>query len=135
MWAAISLGLMVGSFVPTIRVGQIVAPLIITVFLLFGGGLINLDRIPAALNWLQWLSIIAYSNKALAQNEFRGVTLDCTGSKIACFQNGDDILKFFGYDFPSLWYSILINACIGLAFLIIGYLGFRKTSEGLMRLK
>lgn len=39
---------------------------------LFSGLLVNLDSIPAALQWLKHLSIIKYTLHALAIEEFRG---------------------------------------------------------------
>ncbi|KAJ3087492.1 ATP-binding cassette sub- G member 2 [Quaeritorhiza haematococci] len=130
-----SLGLAIGSAVPNSRVGQIVGPLVIVLFLLFGGQLLNLDNVPQVFRWIQWISIIAYSNKALAQNELRGLPLRCTpGSAALCYDNGDQVLSSFGLESPSLWYCILINVGLSVGFLVIGFLLFNRTSRPLMRL-
>ena len=60
-YCALCLGFMIGSAVPTVQIGQILGPLIITVFLLFGGLLLNLPTVTWAFRWLQYLSIIGYS--------------------------------------------------------------------------
>lgn len=74
-----SLGLAIGSLVPNAIVGNIVAPLLTVLMLLFGGQLINrtlhpykhiiylylVDTLTPVLSWLQYLSIIAHTNKAL----------------------------------------------------------------------
>jgi hypothetical protein len=48
---AFSLGLAIGAAVPSAQVGQIVAPLITVLFVLFGGLLVNLEGLPDALRW------------------------------------------------------------------------------------
>lgn len=58
-----NLGFLIGASVPTATVGQIVMPLIIIVFMLFGGLLINLDSITVVLRWIQWVSLISYTYK------------------------------------------------------------------------
>ncbi|KAL3895831.1 MAG: hypothetical protein SGCHY_004460 [Lobulomycetales sp.] len=57
-----SLGLAIGSAVPTVRIGQIIGPLIVVVFLLFAGNLLNLETLPVALKWLQYISPIGYES-------------------------------------------------------------------------
>jgi hypothetical protein len=58
-----NLGFLIGAAVPTATIGQIVMPLIIIVFMLFGGLLVNLDSISVALRWIQWISLISYTYK------------------------------------------------------------------------
>jgi hypothetical protein len=56
---------MIGASVPTIDVGQIVTPLVLVIFLVFGGLFVNLDRVPVVLRWVQWISFISYTNKVI----------------------------------------------------------------------
>jgi energy-coupling factor transporter ATP-binding protein EcfA2 len=58
-----NLGFLIGASVPNATVGQIVMPLIIIVFMLFGGLLINLDSITIVLRWIQWISLISHTYK------------------------------------------------------------------------
>lgn len=134
-FTANGLGLMIGSAVPNATVGQIVAPLVIIIFFLFGGLLVNLENLPAFLRWIQWVSPITYCNKAFAQNEFNNLALSCQPGSSFCYSNGSDVIQAFSLGTPSLWYSILINVCLGIGFLLLGSLAFVKTSAPLMRLK
>ena len=133
--AANSLGLMISSFVPNAKVGQILGPLIIIVFLLFGGQLVNLDTVSPVFRWIQWLSIITYSNKAYNQNEFIGLTFSCSGPSTQCYTTGEQVLEAFGLLNPSLWYCVLINCCLMIAFTFLGFLFFSRTSAPLLRLQ
>ncbi|KAH9252748.1 hypothetical protein BASA81_009257 [Batrachochytrium salamandrivorans] len=103
--AANALGLLLGAGVPNVRVGLIIAPLVNIVFVLFGGQLVNLDKIPAFLRWLQWISIVAYSNKALTQNEFGGLVLDPCAPGRTCYATGEDVIREFSLGNPSLWWG------------------------------
>ncbi|KAH9274984.1 hypothetical protein BASA83_002696 [Batrachochytrium salamandrivorans] len=108
--AANALGLLLGAGVPNVRVGLIIAPLVNIVFVLFGGQLVNLDKIPAFLRWLQWISIVAYSNKALTQNEFGGLVLDPCAPGRTCYATGEDVIREFSLGNPSL-VGGFITAC------------------------
>ncbi|KAH6562521.1 hypothetical protein BASA62_009057 [Batrachochytrium salamandrivorans] len=132
--AANALGLLLGAGVPNVRVGLIIAPLVNIVFVLFGGQLVNLDKIPAFLRWLQWISIVAYSNKALTQNEFGGLVLDPCAPGRTCYATGEDVIREFSLGNPSLWVCVIINVGISVVFLIAGYFMFDRTSRPLLKL-
>ncbi|KAH9252747.1 hypothetical protein BASA81_009256 [Batrachochytrium salamandrivorans] len=110
------------------------APLVNIVFVLFGGQLVNLDKIPAFLRWLQWISIIAYSNKALTQNEFGGLVLDPCAPGRTCYATGEDVIREFSLGNPSMWGVCIINVGISVVFLIAGYFMFDRTSRPLLKL-
>jgi hypothetical protein len=132
-----ALGLAVGSTVPSARVGQVIAPLVIVILLIFGGQFVNLESVPPSLRWIQYISFISYSNKALAQNEFDGLNFayPCPDNpNNICNVAGNDAIKLVGLENPSLWYCVLINVGLSLAFMIIGVIGFAKTTAPLMRL-
>ncbi|KAI9141200.1 P-loop containing nucleoside triphosphate hydrolase protein [Paraphysoderma sedebokerense] len=134
-FTANSMGIMIGSAVPNVRVGQVIGPLIITVFLIFGGNLVNLGSGLEWIKWIQWISLIAYSNKALSQNEFSGLTFTCSPNTPGCIADGDKVLDIYDLDAPSLSNSIIILWGIGVGFVILGYFFFRISSRPLMRLK
>jgi hypothetical protein len=132
-----ALGVSIGSFVPSARVGQVIAPLVVVIFLIFGGQFVNLDNVPNSLKWIQYLSFIAYSNKALAQNEFYGLNFSypCpNNASNTCNTSGADAMKLYALDTPTLWYCVLINFGLSIAFTIIGAIGFAKTTAPLFRL-
>jgi len=123
-----SLGLVIGSIVPNPTVGQIFGPLIIVLFLLFGGQLVNLESLPVVLRWIQYISPIAYSNKALAQNEFEGLSFQCNPGAV-CYETGKQVLSAFAYDNIPLWTCVAINVGLMVGFLIIGFAFFQRTSR------
>ncbi|KAJ3252659.1 hypothetical protein HK103_001362 [Boothiomyces macroporosus] len=128
------LGLMIGSAVPSATVGQIVTPLVLIVFVLFSGLLLNLDTAPVFLRWIQWISFLTYTMKAFVQNEFNAnAVFSCTHQP--CFPDGPSVVKSYGFGTPDLWGSIAVNAGLGVAFLILGTIVFSYSSKPLMRLK
>ncbi|KAJ3088847.1 ATP-binding cassette sub- G member 2, partial [Phlyctochytrium bullatum] len=132
-FAANAMGTMLGSSVKSVQLGQILGPLFITVFLIFGGSFLNLDSAPQVFRWIQWISIISYSNKALAQNEFTGLTFTCAPQS-QCLTDGSAVIKNFALGTPGIWPSVFINIGLGLAFVAVGYVLFRRTSKPLLRL-
>jgi hypothetical protein len=68
-------------------------------------------------------------------NEFTSsLTLTCSAGE-RCYANGLQVVESFSLDRPGLWYSILINAGLAIAFCIAGMLVFHKTSAPLQKLK
>ena len=65
-----NLGFVIGAISPNAQAGQVLTPVILVVFMLFSGLLVNLDTITPALRWIQWVSLISYTYKMLVQNEF-----------------------------------------------------------------
>ncbi|KAJ3336599.1 hypothetical protein HDU91_001727, partial [Kappamyces sp. JEL0680] len=129
--AANNMGLLIGAAVPNVTVGQIVTPMIMIVMMLFGGLLLNLDSIPVFIRWLQYLSLIAYTYKGLAQNEFNsGLVFNCLKGE-QCFSTGEKVVEGFSLGDPSMWNSLFINMGLGAGFLLWGLIIFNRTSAPL----
>lgn len=95
----------------------------------------NLEKVPEVFRWIQWLSFVSYSNKALVQNEFdENVKFTCSAGQ-ACYSNGLQVVSAFGLGTPSLWICVIINLSLAMTFLIIGYFQFNRTSRPLMKLR
>lgn len=125
-----ALGLMIGSGVPNASIGLVVGPLLVVVFLLFGGQLINLKSLPASLKWVPYLSPITYSIKALTQNEFNGAKFDaCSPNASLCFPSGDAVVKLWGYDDIELWTAVYCNLALTSGFLILGFVFYLQSSK------
>ena len=77
--------------------------------------------------------MIAYSNKALAQNEFRGLKFFCPPFGFQCI-SGEQILDSFALDDIPLWYCVLINVGISFVLGLLGYFFFLNTSSPSIRL-
>ncbi|KAJ3220188.1 hypothetical protein HDU67_005514 [Dinochytrium kinnereticum] len=121
-FSANAMGTMLGSAVKNFTIGQILGPLFITVFLIFGGSFLNLDSAPVVFRWIQWISIISYSNKALAQNELNGLNFTCPPQG-QCLTDGSAVIRNFALGTPGIWPCIFIN------------LGLGQTSKPLLRLE
>ena len=83
---------------------------------------------------LQYVSIIAYSNKALSQNEFNGLTFTCGPESVQCITTGEQVLEIYALKSPWLWHCVIINLMISIVFAILGYVFFAYTSAPMMRL-
>ena len=55
------------------------------------------------------MSLISYSYKALAQNEFTSSLVFTCQVGQQCYANGSDVISAFSLGVPTLWYCILIN--------------------------
>ncbi|KAJ3084541.1 P-loop containing nucleoside triphosphate hydrolase protein [Rhizoclosmatium globosum] len=132
---ALCLAYFLGSAVPTAQVGQIIAPLVVTIFLLFGGQLLNVGAVSWVFRWIQYVSLISYSYKGLMQNEFQGLSLACTPTMNCTTYQGDIVVVQYALDSPTKYICVLINFLLALAFLTLGYTCFQRTSRPMMRLK
>eukprot|EP00842_Homolaphlyctis_polyrhiza_P003323 jgi/Hompol1/3992/HPOL_000688-RA len=130
-----ALGLLIGSAVKKIMIAQILAPLIVTVFLLFGGPLVSLASTSWVFRWIQYISIIAISNKALAQNQFAGLSLTCTDPRAVCFRDGQQVIDTFSLGSPGIWESIGQNVGLMILMLALAFIAFSRTSQPTLRLK
>jgi ABC-type multidrug transport system permease subunit len=90
-----SLGMAIGSAVPTDRIGQIIGTLLVVVFILFSGNLVSLESLPDSIRWLQYISPVGYTIKALSQNEFKGLVLTCPDHRGLCYLDGDQVTWSF----------------------------------------
>lgn len=131
---AAMIGIMISSGVPNVRVGQIIGPIIIVVFLIFGGQIVNVSSTPIVFRWIRWVSLVYLSYSALAQNEFELIRFDC-GQSIACAPTGKAVLELFDLDDLWLWYCVLINASMAIAYAIAGYWLFDWRTRPVLRLQ
>jgi ABC-type multidrug transport system permease subunit len=122
--AAIGMGLMLASFSPSLQVSMIVGPLMITVFLLYGGNLTNSNDITWILRWLQYISVIFYSYEALCQNEFTDNYYGVQNDNVTLVP-GTFYLNLYGLNKVGIWGCFGAILGLGTAFLVSGYIGLR----------
>ncbi|KAJ2987664.1 ATP-binding cassette sub- G member 2, partial [Globomyces sp. JEL0801] len=130
-----SLGAFISVCMPNLTTGMIVGPVVVVVFLLYGGPIVNLALIPIALRWFRYVSLITNSTGALMKNEFIGAKLTCPPNSLVCFKEGKDVLKQFSLDDPPIGVDISLNAGILVAFLLFGAMMFSIKTKPLMKLK
>ena len=130
------LGLTIGSAVKNVQVGQIIAPLVAVVCILFGGLFVNVNSIGSWISWLQYVSPIGNTTKALTQNEFGMNTYEC-GVEIGgrCLAvNGEDVVVKFGLDSPGFEVVLCFNLGILFVLILAGIWCFGRTTKPMIRL-
>jgi len=95
----------IGAAAPSNSVANMVASLVMMLLLLFGGFLLNKQRVPVYCRWIAKLSFFNYAYEALAVNEFHGFPVDfyfTSPIKTSVLPplriTGDGVLNEFGFD-------------------------------------
>ncbi|PVU88009.1 hypothetical protein BB559_005768 [Furculomyces boomerangus] len=118
--------LLVSAVSSKVEVAAIVSPLILSIFLIYGGNLVNSNTIPAVLGWLKYISYVYYTYSALMQNEFTGRTFECSSAaNTACYPNGEAVLTAFGLTQVSIGLCAILNLVIAFVFFVSAYLAIR----------
>ena len=129
------MGFVIGSIAPNADIGALITPLFLIVFMLFSGLMLNLDTVTVVLRWIQWISFITYTYKALGQNEFNDA-LKLTGSiGEQCYGNVIAVVKQYALGNPGLWTAVITNAAFIGLYLVVGMVVFHRTSAPLSKLK
>ena len=127
-YSSIGLGLFVASISPTVQISEILGPLVIIVFLIFGGNLANSNTITWILRWIQYISIVFYSYQALCQNEFTGNYYGVQNDSKTIVP-GEFYLDLYGLENVNQWGCIGAIFGLGTAFLLFGYIGLRFSTR------
>mmetsp|Transcript_9473 Transcript_9473/g.13446 ORF Transcript_9473/g.13446 Transcript_9473/m.13446 type:complete len:626 (+) Transcript_9473:183-2060(+) len=107
----------VAASVPSMEAANAILPLIVTIWMYFGGLFINFNKIPKGWYWFSWTSFLRYAWGSMMLNQYQDSSL----GDIVVFL-GDDGEGFTILDFYGLEGSIMgsIGACIGLLAVLIG---------------
>ncbi|KAJ3046553.1 hypothetical protein HK097_000762, partial [Rhizophlyctis rosea] len=134
--AAQSLGLLIGSAVPSVQIAQVFGPLIVVIFVIFGGNFANQSSITPVLRWIQWISPLRYAYAAYMQNEFNGLAFECGSGGGGggagggrCFEVGDQVVQSFGLDQPTLWICLVILLGLSVFFQLLASFVLRFTTK------
>ncbi|KAI8599001.1 hypothetical protein EDD21DRAFT_380959 [Dissophora ornata] len=101
--------LVIAAGVRTTGVASLASSIVMLFMMLFGGFMINSGNIPAALTWIQYLSMFKYGFEALAVNEVATSQLVDTIQGVAFNVPGSLILqKLFGFDLGGYWRNMII---------------------------
>ncbi|OMJ26823.1 ATP-binding cassette sub-family G member 2 [Smittium culicis] len=105
---SLGIALVVSAAAPNEQVATIIAPLLLTVFVIYGGSLVNADTVTPVLSWLRYISYIYYTYMAAMQNELIGRVFDCSDNTTGtCYPDGESIIKSFSLNKISIW------GCVG----------------------
>ncbi|KAL5006434.1 hypothetical protein ScPMuIL_015240 [Solemya velum] len=120
---------------------------LMTLFVLLGGFLLNLDTIPDYLSWMQYLSWIKYAMTLLFINQWEEITfIECNKAPVVlemtngtvmapsqCFRNGAEVLQAMHFEKEDFFLNslLLLVLCVGmrlLAFILLFIRAKRSTS-------
>jgi ATP-binding cassette subfamily G (WHITE) protein 2 len=117
-------------------VANVIAPLVLVLYLLPSGFLINLDSIPVYWRWIKYISFFRYGFEALVINEFDGLTFTLNFNStlnVTQTQTGREYAEtVLGFN-PDNFHSCILYCGISIgAYFFLGYcaLRFFRTNEG-----
>jgi hypothetical protein len=128
-FCVLSLGLFLGSAAPSVKLAQIVAPMLLITFLLYGGNIGPSTSIPVALSWIQYISPIKYAYMALFQNEFSGLTFTAASPAEAHFTTGEQVIALYQMDTFPIYLCLILLLLLGVLFQVLGLLALRRTTR------
>ena len=111
-FASAALGLSVGGLAPNTDVAMSMGPMVMLLFIVFGGQFKATHSTAKALKWVPNASLIQNGFQGMCINEFSGVEFgeDDSGKERAVMKNGDDVLSWLGFNNITVEASILRNA-------------------------
>ncbi|RUS20020.1 hypothetical protein BC937DRAFT_86556 [Endogone sp. FLAS-F59071] len=124
--------LVIAAGIQEAGMASLVASIVMLFMMLFGGLLINQDKIPAALSWLQYLSVFRYGFEALAANEANSLEITDSLDGITINVTGSFILQWlFGFDTNGFWLNavVLVAFWVGLIALVVILVLFMQFSQ------
>eukprot|EP00866_Antonospora_locustae_P000023 jgi/Antlo1/23/1665 len=112
--ASLCIAFMISTISPSQHIAQVLGPMVLIIFMIYGGLFVNTDQIRPWLRWITWLSPVSYGFKAsmqviLANQMFTG---SGAGGGAGAMQSGEDVIGFYGA------YGIGVTSCV---FVILGY--------------
>ncbi|KAG0010685.1 hypothetical protein BGZ80_001261, partial [Entomortierella chlamydospora] len=112
--------LVIAAGVRATGVASLASSIVMLFMMLFGGFMINSGNIPAALTWIQYLSMFKYGFEALAVNEVATTHLVDTIQGVAFNVPGSLILqKLFGFSLGGYWKNMIILIGFNILFIIL----------------
>ena len=120
-FAAAAVCLFLGILLRNPGVANLIGSLTMLFSLLFAGFLLNRESIPAAVLWLQKLSIFHYGFEGLIVNEVKFLQLVDKKYGLDIEVPGAVILTTFGFDVKALSNDMIGLASVTGAFLVLGY--------------
>jgi hypothetical protein len=85
-------------------------PMVMVIFIVFGGYYVNSETIPAPLRWLPNVSLIKWAFEALTINDFSGLEFETSRPTDAA--TGEEALSRLGFAGRSLKGAVSAEACV-----------------------
>ncbi|XP_032868649.1 broad substrate specificity ATP-binding cassette transporter ABCG2-like isoform X2 [Amblyraja radiata] len=118
--SAVSMAFLVSASVSTFATANALIALPYVVMMVFGGFLVNLNKMLHWLSWLKWMSIVAYGLKALIINELKGQIFYTNSTIIP----GEVYMIEQGIDYSvwGFWQNQLALFCLMIIFLLLSFI-------------
>ncbi|CAB4009782.1 ATP-binding cassette sub-family G member 2 isoform X1 [Paramuricea clavata] len=117
-------------------VANLMAAVLYTVMLVFGGVLLNQKSFGDWIGWLRYLTIFKYGLECLEINELDGMKFDCpnSGNTTQSFStapcvDGSEYLELQGIDVDMLWWNQLILFAMSFVLCFLTYLQLRRVKK------
>lgn len=114
------------------QIANLTAPLILVLYLLPSGFLINLNSLPVFWRWLKYISFFRFGFEALVENEFRGETFSCPADLARLYPYNNctidgmtKVSEMLGFEPGEYWQSVWAVGVSCGVYLILGYLSLR----------
>lgn len=124
--AAFAFGVIIITVLPDPAAALQLFPIIVVPLMMFSGYFLNSENTPVYLVWIEHLVFFKYGLRAAFNNEFAGTTFFCESSElvnttigaICPTTNGDNLLRFFGFNRVPIYGDLLLMA----AFIIVQHM-------------
>ncbi|KAJ3452312.1 abc transporter g family member [Anaeramoeba flamelloides] len=124
-----SLGFFLSAGSRTPETALSIAPATLIPILMFAGFVVDLESIPSALSWIQYLDPVSFGLGALVKNEFTDLEFSCLDKEIIqgiCpLTKGEDILKYYNYEDISIFWNIIFMALFIPILRFMGYIALK----------
>ncbi|CAG9314061.1 unnamed protein product [Blepharisma stoltei] len=121
------IGYIVGALFHTETAAMAAGPLFVIPFLLFAGQFVNVERIPIAFRWVQYISPFKYGFEAMSINEYTDLNLPCQSCDSSDCTKCDPV-KDLGFH-ETLAESFYYNIIIVIVIRVIAYLLLWNTAS------
>ena len=89
---------------PSVDVAMALGPMVMVIFIVFGGYYVNEETIPRVLRWLPSCSLIKWGFQALSINDFRGLKFEASAPTDAA--DGEAVLARLGFADASIGQAV-----------------------------
>jgi len=123
----------VGALAKTMEQSNLLATILLILFMLLDGTWVSLARIPDSLEWISKVSFMGLTVQAAIYNEFDGIdNFDCNEDvDPVCFQTGMEVLTFYGFQNVRVWDNMSILLLQFLGWKIVTYFAVRFMYTGI----
>ncbi|GBG66269.1 hypothetical protein CBR_g57867 [Chara braunii] len=105
-----ALGLAVGAVAPSTEAALALGPMVMLIFIVFGGYYVNSGNTPKIFQWLPNISLIKWGFEAMCINEFTGLTFDA--KEPTDVRRGEQVLERLSFDKTTLTGALCSEARI-----------------------